>query len=135
MNLSQLETLKEKLIHAREFSDVVNYFFDHFGEDPAFIALGERAESPFLEAMLETVGQELFGKKVQAGNLLLTRLPEQGFIHGGGTLEGKLANVLYFEDIQMGVLTVVMSMQPNDTKLIRFTGKPMPRNTWKPSEN
>jgi hypothetical protein len=134
MDLTLLATLKDKLIHAKEFSDVMNYFFDHFGEDPDFIALGERTESPFLVAVLEQVGEQMFGRSVQLTNLLMTRLPEHQFIHGGFIINGRLANLIYFEDIHKGLMAVVASVSPGETKFVRFTGRPMPPN-WSPSRN
>jgi hypothetical protein len=134
MDLSLLATLKEKLIHAKQFSEIVSHFFDHFGDHPEFIALGERAEHPLLEAIIGQVAAQMFGRPVSLDNFLLTRLPEHQFLHGGGTLEGKLANVFYFEDIQMGAMAVVWSLSPNETKFVRFSGKPMPKG-WSPSNN
>jgi hypothetical protein len=134
MDLALLSTLKEKLIQATDFTPVFEYFMDHFGEDPDFIALGERAQHPFLAAVLDRVGKELFGKPVPLTDLLLVRLPEHQFLHGGCILGGKLANVLYFEDGSVGLLAVAMSMSPGETRLVRFTGQPLPA-AWKPSEN
>jgi hypothetical protein len=134
MDLSLLETLKHKLTTAKEFSPVFAYFLDHFGEEPAFIALGERTDSPFLEAMLAQIGEQMFGRKTHVRDVLLTRLSEQQFIHGTCTLNGKLTSVLYFEDIRTGLLAVIMSITPSDTKLVRFTGRPMP-GTPTPSAN
>src|SRR5262245_19566334 len=102
MDLALLTTLKDKLVQAKNFTEVWQYFFDQFGEDPAFIALGERTEHPFLEAILVQIGKEMFGHEVDLADVLLTRLPEQEFVHGGLTLDGRLANVIYFEDIQVG---------------------------------
>ncbi len=135
LDLSLLATLKDKLTTASNFSDPLTYFFDHFGDSPEFIALGDRADDPFLEAVIDQVGQQLFrGKAARVDNLLLTRLPEHGFIHGGFTLNGRLGNLFYFEDVRLGLMAVVMSVAPSDTKIMRFTGKPMPNN-WLRSEN
>src|SRR5438045_7298872 len=117
MDLSRLATLKEKLVHATQFSDVMNYFFDHFGENPDFFAHGERTSHALLEGILETVAEQLFGRRVPIGHLLLTRLPEYDFIHGGASLGGKPATVLYFEDIFKGPLAVVWSVRPSETKV------------------
>jgi hypothetical protein len=128
MDLSPLATLKERLVTAEKFSDVMDYFFDHFGENPAFIALGERIEEPFLESVLLQIGGQIFPGKVTVGHLILTRLPEHQFIHGGFTVNGHLANLLYFEDIQVGLMAVVMPPPSMETKLVRFTGRRLPRS-------
>src|SRR5207244_1562321 len=90
MDLSLLKTLKQQLHEAEQFSDVWDYFMTHFGEVPEFIALGQRGSDPFLEMVLAEVGRQLFGREIRISNLLLTRIPEFGFIHGTVWIEGKL---------------------------------------------
>ena len=128
MDLSLLKTLKDMMATAKEFQPVIEYFFDHFGEDPEFIKQGERVDSAFLEAVLARVGKELFGSKCAVGNVLLTRLPEQGFIHGACTLSGHLANLFYFEEIHTGLMAVLTSPTGDDTKFVRFAGRPLHGN-------
>ena len=134
MDLTLLATLKDKLANAKNFGDIWTYFFDHFGEDAEFIALGERTRDRMLEAILAQIGKEMFGRPVKVTDLLLTRLPEQQFIHGGLLLGGSLANVLYFEDIHMGVVAVVAAFRPSETKMARFSGIPLP-GRLEPSQN
>jgi hypothetical protein len=122
MDLARLATLKEKLLHADQFSTVWEYFLDHFGEDPAFIALGEPAELPLLDGVFAGVAQHLFQRPVTVRQLRLIRLPHEGFIHGGAVLDGKMANVLYFEDVHVGMLAVVWSS--GEMKYARFSGRP-----------
>ena len=128
MDLDRLATLKEELLHTADFKQIWSYFMDNFGEDPAFIALGERAQHPMLEAIVTQTCRQLFGKPVTFGHLLLTRLPEYQFIHGGLMVEGKLGMVFYFEDIQVGLLLVVMAFGAGDNRLVRFTGRPLHTN-------
>jgi hypothetical protein len=134
VDLKLLHTLKQKLTTAKEFSAVFTYFLDHFGEDPEFIEQGERTHSPFLESVLAEVGKQLFGKEVRVADVLLTRLPEYEFIHGACTLGGKLGNVLYFEDVRTGLLVVLSSLASSETKLVRFSGRPL-QGTPTPSAN
>jgi hypothetical protein len=126
MDLTLLATLKEKLVTAENFSEVWTYFFDHFAEDPAFIALGDRTTSDFLNAVLAQVGGQLFKTPAVLAGTLLTRLPEHQFLHGACTLNGRLANIIYFEDIHTGLLAVVVSESPARTQMVRFTGRPLP---------
>ena len=140
-DLSLLATLKDKLIHATHFADVSNYFFDHFGADPAFLALGEATKQPFLETVVGQVAAQLFGKQALAAGqtallntLLLTRLPEHQFIHGGLTVAGQLGNLIYFEDEGVGLLTVTMPPPSTETHFARFRGQKL-RRTPTPSVN
>ena len=127
MDLSLLETLKEKLASATRFADVLDYFLTHFGEKPEFIALGERARHPFLESLIAQIGGQIFPGNVVVSHLILTRLAEQQFLHGGGVINGGLATLLYFEDVQQGLLAVVMPPPTIETKLVRFSGRSLQR--------
>jgi hypothetical protein len=123
MDLTLLETLKQKMHEAKAFSEVWDYFLTNFGEKPEFIALGQRATDPFLERVLSTVGEQLFQKPVAVTDMLLTRIPEHGFIHGTVRLEGKPTSAIYFEGLHKGLLAVLWSLSPPETKFVRFTGR------------
>jgi hypothetical protein len=127
MDLSLLGTLKEKLAQAARFSDVLDYFLTHFGEKSEFIALGERTRHPFLESILAQIGGQIFSGNVVVTNLILTQVAEQQFVHGGCAINGCLATVIYFDDVQLGLLSVVMPPPGTETKLVRFSGRRMPR--------
>jgi hypothetical protein len=131
MDLTLLDTLRTKLQTAKQFSEVMTYFLDHFGEVREFIALGKAGPHPFLEAVLAQVGKQLFGPSVTVTHVLLTRLPEHGFVHGTAFLQGQLTTVLYFEHDAVGLIAVAT---PGETKFARFTGIPQPRQP-KPSAN
>src|SRR5689334_3081874 len=98
MDLSQLATLKTKLLTAKNFGEVTGYFLDHFGEDPAFMELGEPIRDEFIEQVLAQVAGQIFQRMVVIRNIRLVRLPEHEFIHGGFMVEGKVGTLLYFED-------------------------------------
>jgi hypothetical protein len=42
--------------------------------------------------------------------LLLIPIPGTSFIHGAGLLNGRPINVLYFDDIQVGIVAVMQGM-------------------------
>src|SRR5262249_34472781 len=104
MDLSLLAQLKGKMVQAKEFSKVWEYFLDHFGEDPAFIALGQPTRPPLLEAVFTQIARQLFQRDVDWSQVIFTSLPEHQFVHGGGLVGAGLLNVLYFEDIQVGLM-------------------------------
>jgi hypothetical protein len=134
MDLTKLATLRDTLLHADQFETVWRYFLDHFGEDPAFIALGEKTTDPFLEAVFGEVGRQLLGRPVEVNHVRLIRLPDHGFIHGGAVLGDRLANVLYFEDVRVGMLGVLWSVARGEMKYARFQGQPL-RTNREPSAN
>ena len=121
MNLEQLLTLKDKLVTAKEFKEPLDYFFDHFGEDPDFFEVGERADNPFLESMVAIIGKELFKKEeILVSHFLVVEIPGYHFFHGTCFIQGNVSNFLYFEDIDMGLLAVFISAM-RVTQLVRFS--------------
>jgi hypothetical protein len=134
MDLSLLATLKEKLLTAKDFSEVAEYFFDHFGDHPEFMNLGEPAEDGFLDAVLAEVAAQLFGRSAVVNDIRLIRLPEDGFIHGGFNVEGKFGNVIYFEGLHRGLVAIAWSFSPPETKYARFSGQRLPTG-WLASNN
>jgi hypothetical protein len=125
MDLSRAQELKQKLLNEAELPPVWLYFMNHFVDDPEFITLGERVNHPFVEAVVAEVGRQLFGASATVSNLRLTRIAEQKFIHGGFAVGAHLGGVIYFEDEQMGLVTVAQMPPSIDVKYARFSGKPV----------
>jgi hypothetical protein len=126
MDLSGLAILKKKLITASEFVPVWEYFMTHFGENREFMLLGEPVQSPIIEASVAQAAQGIFKMPVSAAKLRLIRLPAHRFIHGPVSLFGKFGNVFYFEDVGVGLLTIVLKMDGSDNRLARFTTQTLP---------
>jgi hypothetical protein len=134
MDASQLQELKQKLLHEQELAPVWSFFLSHFGEDPGFIALGERAGNPFVEAVVAQVGRQLFGQDGAVRGLLLTRVADQHFIHGGFSMGARIGGVFYFEDAHIGLVVVADAPPSTEVKYARFSSQPV-RPPGKPSPN
>jgi hypothetical protein len=126
MDLSRLENLKEKLATAKDLSEVGNYFFDHFGENSEFLDLGKPGRNEMLESFIAALGRQLCGGKCVITNMLLVQVPNTHFIHGGCFLNGRLANVIYFDDIEVGLLCLVPAQPGGKTMFSRFSGQALP---------
>jgi len=134
MDLAQLQQLKQQLLHEEQLSRIWLYFMDHFAEKVEFIAIGEEARDPLVEAVIAQIGQQLFGDDGAVSHLLLSRVAEQDFIHGGFALGGRVGGVIYFEDLHMGLLMVTDHPPSIEVKYARFSGRPLPRR-GEPSRN
>lgn len=121
MDLKSLSTLKQKVISAKDLSGPWTYFFDNFGENPAFLELGFPSKNELLEIIIAEIGKQVFNQNATITNLILTEIPEYYFIHGACSIEGKLANILLFTDIDKGLLTVVKSLRTGEVCNIRFS--------------
>jgi hypothetical protein len=120
-NLQNLLVLKDKLIKAKEFNEPCNYFLDNFGEDPSFMKVGEKCRSAFLQPVIEEIGAQLLGRKVSVAGMLLTEIPEYQFFHGACFIDGMVANLFYFKDIDMGILSLLRSLKTSEVMLARFS--------------
>ncbi len=122
MKVEHFSALKEKITGSENFNEVWQYFFDHFSDNPAFINMGKKTQSAFLQSILEEVGERLFRQKVKLTNVMLTEIPQHHFVHGACFVQGRLASVMYFEDVKVGMLSILSSAQSHEVSMIRFTG-------------
>jgi hypothetical protein len=88
-----------------------------------FMALGDQTRHALVELVIGQVAREIFGRDVSPTGLVLTRISDEQFIHGGFLLDGRLASVFYFDDVHVGLMAVVMGSPENETKFARFTGR------------
>ena len=120
VDFEKLDELKERLTTAERFGDVMDFFFDHFGENPGFMALGKRVKSPFMNAVLERVAKELMGPSVRVTRKRLVLLKKQRFLHGAAHFDGHLTVLFFFRDIDTGMLCCQVGPE---SRMVRFTGK------------
>ena len=129
MDLSLLETLRYKIATGKDFADVFTYFFDHFGEVPAFFDVGAPTQDELLMTLLSHVGGALFKtKRVSLSNMRLIGIKEHDFIHGALTINGAMASVIYCTDLQQGILSVYRPAKNPHTDFIRFSAEMLPPN-------
>lgn len=120
MDLKKLSILKDKLVAAKNFKEPWNYFFDNFAEDLEFLKLGKLAKDTMIKEIITKIGEELFGtEKVSVTNFFMTELKKYHFFHGACFIQGRVASVIFFADIDMGLIAV--SMGGTEISLIRFS--------------
>lgn len=84
--------------------------------------------------MLAEIGRQLFSRDGTVSGLLLTRLADEHFIHGGFQMGARLGGVIYFEDAHIGLAAVADTPPSIEAKYARFSGQPV-RRQGKPSRN
>jgi hypothetical protein len=134
MDLAQLQQLEHRLLHDKNLAPIWAFFFDNLAINPEFIALGERVQHEFVEAVIAQVAQQLFPRAGGATGLLLTRLPEQQFVHGGFFVGGRPGGVVYFEQARIGLLAIADLPPSIEVKYARFSNPPV-RDRGEPSKN
>jgi len=129
MDLSLLETLRYKIATGKDFAEVFTYFFDHFGDFPAFFEVGAITEDELLVRLLSHVGGALFKtKRVSLTKMRLIEIKEHDFIHGALTINGAVASVIYCTDLRQGILSVYRPNKSPHTDFVRFSAEMLPPN-------
>ncbi len=117
-----LENLREQVLTGDDFHAMMTYFFDHCSDHDDFMALGSRAEDPVLEAVVSEALAFACHGPVKLSFVLLTRLPDEKFIHGGFFVDGLPGSLIYFEELDRGV-AALLRRSGGVTDFVRFTCK------------
>jgi len=125
MDPKRFETLREMMTSAKVLSTIMEYFLDHFGEVPGFSELGHPARNEIVESFLEKASLGWHQTKPLPNSARLTEIPEYHFIHGVCKYEGGFLNVLYFDDIQTGLI-VSAGNRMRESHLMRFSVEEKP---------
>jgi len=121
----RFEELKEKMTSEKVLSAIMVYFLDHFGEVPGFSAMGRPTQHKIVESFLEKALLSWHQAKLLPNSVRLIEIPEHHFIHGVCMFEGGMMNVLYFDDIQTGII-VSAGNRTRPSQLMRFSVKEKP---------
>lgn len=138
LKLQNLSVLKLKMMHEKDIIVAYNYFFDHFGENGAFITRSNPARNPLLEAVLgQVVGGllGLTGAGASAMKLIMLTIPDHSFYHGTGVIGGHVVTFIYFDDIQLGCAAVAARRGRPTTRLVRFSTMSSPTTPRAPVPN
>jgi hypothetical protein len=106
MDLTQLQELQEKLMRETDLSSVWGYYMDNFADLPELAEMSQRKSHKFLEALVPQICSQIFGMKVKVTNLLMVTVSEYYFYHAPFFADGRIGALIYFEDINMGMLAV-----------------------------
>ena len=137
MDLSLLETMRYKIMTGKDFSEIFHYFFDHFGENVAFIDASVPTppeDNEMLLQLLAHIAKAVFKTNTaRLDRLSLLKIAEYDFVHGGFVINGRMGTALYCEDAQKGLLALAPAKPGGETQFIRFSAEMLPRNLTKES--
>jgi len=129
MDLSKLETLRDKMVKAKDFSEVVHYFMDHFGENRDFIALGKAGRSHVVETGLVKLLNQALHREVRFVSMMLMATPGTDFSHGSFMADKGFGMFFYFKDNSMGMVAAQFPELNGQTLFARFTAMPLPKGS------
>lgn len=108
--LKKLQILKLKLAESKSLEPVLTYFYDHVSSDQEFINMGKPARHDLLESVLhQAVGQQVLSiRDPKVEKFMLLHIPDYHFYHGGCILNGLFTQYIYFDDIDVGIIAVLL---------------------------
>lgn len=108
------------MLHEEDLGAVMRRFLDEFGEDPDFLRRGFDVDEPELQQLVLDVLHHAFGRRQAHAEFRLRRLAPVPFVHGVALIDGAPATVLWFEDVGVGLLTVVSDWRIGLNEHVRF---------------
>jgi hypothetical protein len=122
MKVNRFKQLKKKLSEEKDLSKIWLFYMDHFADHEEFTNQGKRAKNSYIDLVLETTCEHLFGKRAKIKGFLLVHIAEQQFFHGGFDVDGRIGGVIYFEDINIGMCAISAESPPTEVmKYSRFS--------------
>lgn len=123
MNAEDIAELRRRMVAATDLSEFHHYFVANFFEDEAFRKMG-RPLSVARAELFVRICLELYldgpASDVMAVQANLTEIPEFRLVYGVLSLEGKITSILYFEDLDQGLVTVIEDLETGDTAFLQF---------------
>ncbi|MDB9372675.1 hypothetical protein [Nodularia sphaerocarpa] len=122
MNIDRLQELKQKLTIEADLSNIWLFYMDHFADHAEFTELGKPAYNEYLDAVLQSTCQQMFGRAIKITHFLPIYIAKYHFFHAPFQVERRIGGVIYFEDIKIGLIAVSADYPPTDeVKYSRFS--------------
>jgi hypothetical protein len=122
MKINRFLQLKKKISEEKDLAKIWLFYMDHFADHEEFTNQGKPAKSSYLNTVLETSCQHMFGRRAKITNFLLIHIAENRFFHGSFDVGGRIGSVIYFEEINIGMMAVCAESPPTDViKYSRFS--------------
>lgn len=121
MKPSKILQLKHLLQTATDLREPSEYFWEELANEPGFMAAGKLATNARLLAIAERVAGRALGRAHPVGLAMLLHITDHAFWHGSCVLGAKMAQVMYFDDIDQGLLTILEDPATGMTHYIRVS--------------
>lgn len=121
------------MLHPDEWDRAMNYFFDHFGTEPEFLAMSRKTRLPIILTMLgEVMKQLLHLEEVALINPAMFKVDKFHMIHGTCLSEGRLITFVYLQDIHKGVFCIASLINMRVEHCSRVSALPL--GSWEDEE-
>lgn len=123
--LAKLEEVQQLLIESDDLGAAMDRFLD-LAARRDFLRLGTPARHPLLEKVLEAAASGAFGSDARISRCCLYWIESARFVHGAVLCGERPAMVLWFDGIQVGLLTVIDVRHADLIHHVRMSGFTVP---------
>ncbi len=116
----KIEQLKELLQNSDNFSEIFDYFLRELADHENFLQKCKKANHPKLKQIVKQVAQSALQSEVQITRYMLLKFPALPFFHGGFFANGNLASLFFFQDVDMGLMSISLFPLSSETRFTRF---------------
>jgi hypothetical protein len=117
--------LKRLVREAKDLRVPVDYFLDHVV--PAVRTASTPKRHPYLIQMAQRIAQEHFRQTLPVTRPLIVHVEAHRLWHGACRVGPHFAQMIYFEDIELGILSVLPHPYRGNTEFFRFTVVQVPQ--------
>jgi hypothetical protein len=131
MATEDIQELRRRMVAATDLSEFHHYYVANFLERDEFRRMGRPLRGAQSDLIVRVCVEVYLGRPPQSVVAIqanLTEVPEFRKIYGALSLDGKITSVLYFEDLDQGLVTVIEDMETLDTEFMQFHLLPRPKD-------
>jgi len=117
----EIKEFKKLLSSSNDFREIWNYFSENFARNDSFFDLGKEIKSKKIKSLITLAGEKLLQKKVTVSNLAIANIKKFNFSHGACAIDNKFGAFFYFNDINIGLLSLMGNPLKNEISFVRLT--------------
>ncbi len=118
----QVEILKNMLVNEGDFNNVIAYFLSNLGSIRVFANQGKPTKNKILRDILSSIAVKSYGEGFTVTQLKLFKVGNGPFCHGTCRLGPEVGAIFFFDDLNIGMLSLTSLEPMGGTSYIRFSG-------------
>jgi hypothetical protein len=129
MTKQHIDRLKELLLRSSDFTQPMDYFLQHVITDAEIVRTSQPVASDLLLHVILELVKRHYGQELFVLTPFFLHAAEYRLWHGGCHLGSYVTHVLYFDDVNTGILSIMKPQDPASVEYLRFSVVPWSERT------
>jgi hypothetical protein len=121
MTKQHIDRLRELLVASKDLTEPMDYFLQHVITNPEIVRASQPAASAMLLHVILELVERHFGQELFVLAPFFLHAATYRLWHGGCHLGSYVTHVLYFDDVQTGILSIVKPQDSFSVEYLRFS--------------